>query len=56
MLEVGSPSPLFVLQGRAWTDFAVSADGRRFLAVVPQSFAGEQPLTVILNWIAEVRR
>jgi Tol biopolymer transport system component len=56
MLEVGSPTPLFALQGRTWTDFALSADGKRFLAVVPQAFAGEQPLTVILNWTAEVRR
>ena len=56
MIEVGSPSPLFALQGRAWSDFAVTADGKRFLAVVPQAFAGEQPLTVILNWTAEVRR
>jgi Tol biopolymer transport system component len=54
--EVGTPVPLFTLQGRAWEDFAVSADGKRFLAVVPQAFAGEQPLTVILNWTAEVRR
>ncbi len=56
MLEVGPPLPLFTFQGRAWSDFAVSPDGRRFLAVVPQAFAGEQPLTVILNWTAEVRR
>ena len=55
-LEVGTPVPLFTLQGRAWSDFAVSGDGKRFLAVVPQAFAGEQPLTVILNWTAEVRR
>ena len=55
-LEVGSPSALFALPGRSWEDFAVSADGKRFLAVVPQAFAGEQPLTVILNWTAEVRR
>ena len=55
-LEVGSPAPLFTLQGRPWSDFAVSADGKRFLAVVPQAFAGEQPITVILNWTAEVRR
>jgi hypothetical protein len=53
---VGSASPLFTFQGRSWSDFAVSADGKRFLAVVPQAFAGEQPLTVILNWTAEVRR
>jgi len=55
-LEVGRPAPLFPLPGRTWDDFAVSADGKRFLAVVPQAFAGEQPLTVILNWSAEVRR
>ncbi len=56
MIEVGTPVPLFTFQGRAWLDFAVSTDGKRFLAVVPQAFAGEQPLTVILNWTAEVRR
>jgi eukaryotic-like serine/threonine-protein kinase len=56
LLEVGTPVPLFTFQGRGWLDFAVSTDGKRFLAVVPQAFAGEQPLTVILNWTAEVRR
>ena len=56
MLEVGKPAPLFALQGRTWVDFAVAADSKRFLAVVPQAFAGEQPRTVILNWTAEVRR
>jgi len=55
-LKVGRPVPLFTVQGRAWTDFDVSGDGKRFLAVVPQAFAGEQPLTVILNWTSEVRR
>jgi Tol biopolymer transport system component len=55
-LEVGRPSALFALPGRPWEDFDVSADGRRFLAVLPQAFAGEQPLTVILNWTAEVHR
>ena len=55
-LEVGRPAPLFALPGRSWFDFAVSADGKRFLAVIPQAVAGEQPLTVILNWTAEVRR
>ena len=55
-LEVGRPAPLFTLQARTWTDFVVSPDGKRFLAVVPQAFAGEQPFTVILNWTAEVRR
>jgi eukaryotic-like serine/threonine-protein kinase len=53
---MGNPSSLFELPGRPWEDFAISADGQRFLAVVPQTFAGEQPVTVILNWTAEVRR
>ena len=52
-LEVGRPAPLFALPGRSWFDFAVSADGKRFLAVIPQALAGEQPLTVILNWQEE---
>ena len=39
----------------AWTDFDVSLDGKRFLAVIPQA-ANEQPLTVVLNWTAEVRQ
>ena len=56
MLEVATPVPLFMFQGRTWFDFAVSADGKRFLAIVPQAFAGEQPLTVIVNWTAEVRQ
>jgi hypothetical protein len=56
ILEVGRPTPLFALRERTWVDFAASADGKRFLAVVPQKFAGEQPLTVILNWIAEIHR
>jgi len=55
-LEVGRATRLFELEGHAWTDFDISADGKRFLAGVPQSFAGEQPLTVILNWAAEGRR
>jgi len=55
-LEPGTPAPLFTFQGRTWSDFAVSADGKRFLAIVPRAYAGEQPLTVIVNWTAEVRR
>ena len=53
-LEVGSPSPLFETGRRPWENFAVSGDGRRFLAVVPQASAGEQPLTVVVNWNAGV--
>ena len=27
-VEAGSPAPVFVLPGRTWSDFAVSADGK----------------------------
>ena len=55
-LEVGTPVTLFRLKGPTWTSFDVSADGRRFLAVVPEVVASEQPLTVVLNWTAEIAR
>jgi hypothetical protein len=32
-----------------WSDWDVSRDGTRFLAVVPQP-ANEQPLTAVLDW------
>jgi serine/threonine protein kinase/Tol biopolymer transport system component len=54
-LQVGRPTALFEMSGRAWEDFAVGPDGKQFLAIVPQTSAGEQPLTVIVNWPADVR-
>jgi Tol biopolymer transport system component len=55
-LEVGTPVTLFALKGPAWNSFDVSADGKRFLAVVPEVVANQQPLTVVLNWTAEIAR
>ncbi len=55
-LEVGVPVALFTLTGPAWNSFDVSADGKRFLAVVPEVVGSEQPLTVVLNWTAEIAR
>ena len=55
-LDVGRPSPLFALAGRSWLDYGVSSDGKRFLAIVPERVAREQPLTAILNWQAEIKR
>ena len=62
---LGAPAPLFPVSGGtvwsdpngnpAWTDFDVSADGKKFLAVILQA-ANQQPLTVVLNWTAEVGR
>jgi len=56
-LELGTPVPLFVLNGSApWIDFDVAADGKRFLAIIPETVGDEQPLSVIVNWIAELNR
>ena len=52
-LDVGAPMPLFALTAAArWKDFDVARDGKKFLAIVPQSRANEQPLTVVVNWTA----
>jgi eukaryotic-like serine/threonine-protein kinase len=56
-LELGSPAPLFSFEGRrAWVNFDVAPDGKRFLAVTRQLFADEQPLSVVLNWTADLKR
>ncbi len=55
-LEVGTPAVLFALKGPTWTSFDVSPDGKKFLALVPEVVANEQPLTVVLNWTAEIAR
>lgn len=36
--------------------YAVSADGRRFLFVLPKEEAGPGYITVVQNWLAGVRR
>jgi serine/threonine protein kinase/Tol biopolymer transport system component len=56
-LQLGTPTTLFVVPERAeWDDFAVSADGRRFLSISSDGRGSEQPLTVILNWPAAIAR
>ena len=43
-LQLGVPKPLFQLKGHSpWLSFDVSADGTRFLALVPESVADERP-------------
>jgi serine/threonine protein kinase len=54
-LELGAPRTLFALQGQhAWASYDVAPDGR-FLAIVPEALASEQPLTVVVNWMAGMR-
>jgi eukaryotic-like serine/threonine-protein kinase len=54
-LQVGTPTPLFSLAGtHAWQDFDVTANGQQILALVPESLADEQPLSVIVGWPASI--
>ena len=56
-LRLGAAATLFVVPERAsWGDFAVSRDGQRLLSISSDSRASEQPLTVILDWPAEIAR
>ena len=56
-LQLGAPATLFAVPERAaWSDFAVSADGQRFLSISSDSRGSEQPLTIVLNWPAEIAR
>jgi Tol biopolymer transport system component len=56
-LEVGSPTPLFSFEGRlGWANFDVAPDGKRFLAITRLLFADDQPLSVVLNWTADIKR
>ena len=52
--EFGSPEALFDAKisdiGRAGTNYDVSADGQRFLALKPVTESQLAPMTVVLNW------
>ncbi len=50
-LRTGPPAPLFAVSGKRWLGFALSPDGKKFLAVVPDVSADEQPMSVVLNWV-----
>jgi eukaryotic-like serine/threonine-protein kinase len=61
-LQIGSPTDLFSVKEKGWQTafgnaescFDVSPDGKRFLASVPVVVADKLPLTVVVNWAAEV--
>jgi serine/threonine protein kinase len=61
-LQLGTPTPLFTLarelgpRGFLSSGFDVSPDGQRFLVVLPEVVADELPLSVVVNWTAEVGR
>ncbi len=54
-LAIGAPRELFRLEGKPWSSFEPSPDGKLILAVVPDLIADEQPLTVVVNAFAEPR-
>jgi hypothetical protein len=55
-LQVGSPVDLFTFpEGKAWTSFDVTPDGKRVLAVVPEVDPSTLPLDVIVNWAPPAR-
>ena len=59
-LLVGTPRRLFAgpyeRSTASWPNYAVSADGRRFLMVKGPSLAPETRINVILNWTGELQR
>ena len=58
--QAGIPKPLFQAQlivGFFWRNrYLASADGQRFLMLTPTGDAASAPLTVVLNWPADLKR
>ncbi len=57
--QAGIPKPLFQTQlvlGFLWRNrYVVSADGQRFLMLTPTGETPANPITVVLNWPAELK-
>jgi hypothetical protein len=54
--EPGAPKVLFPLQGTAaHYSFAATGDGRRFLIGKPVDESITEPITVVLNWVDELK-
>jgi Tol biopolymer transport system component len=56
VVELGTPSTLFATANRRRVSFDVSPDGERFLVIIPEIVASEQPLTAILNMAPQLER
>lgn len=57
--HVGIPKMLFETHMTSpfyWTSYDVSADGRRFLIPVPVEQETALPMTVVLNWMAGLKK
>jgi hypothetical protein len=54
----GPPQPLFqtTFGGGTYASYAVDRDGQRFRLTVPLGPEEAPPITVVLNWAAQLRR
>ncbi len=58
-LKAGTPQELFAPSGfrvNADRGYTVTGDGQRFLFVTSADEASVPPFTVVLNWMAEMKR
>ena len=58
-IEPGAPRKLFSTKlpmDETLDEYAVTADGQRFLVLVPLGEAAPSPITVVLNWTAGLKR
>jgi Tol biopolymer transport system component len=56
--EWGMPQPLFqtTFGGGIYASYAADRDGQRFLLPVPPGAEDVRPITVVLNWVAQLQR
>lgn len=55
--QTSAPRQLFPAPPGAATDWDVTPDGKRFLIpIVPTQAVGDEPITVVLNWKASLKR
>jgi hypothetical protein len=53
--RIGMPAPLFQTPPGAFVG-DVAADGKRFLLVTPVGASAAAPFTVVLNWMAGLKK
>lgn len=54
--EAGDPVTLFNFAPAVWIDYDVTADGQRFLCNAAEREANAVPVTVVVNWSANLRQ
>jgi len=54
--EAGVPKLLFEKESAGRFGFDVSGDGQRFLITVPVEESSSAPITVVMNWTADLKR